>query len=184
MSVERIAGRYAKSLVDLAIEKKVLEAVIDDMQLFTEVVKNRDFYLMTKSPVIPPDKKIAIFRALFTGKVDALSLAFFEIIIRKGREEYLREISQSCIVQYKKLKNITTAKITSAVALSGNNLKNIQAKIKDSLATGATVELSSEEDPKIIGGFILEIEDKIYDASVKSDLLRLRKEIMSNTYIK
>lgn len=184
MSIERIASRYAKSLLDLAREKDKLEIVVADVRLFSEVIQNRDFYLLTKSPIIPPDKKRAVFSSLFSGKINELSFAFFDIIIRKGREQYLKEIASSFLKQYKKLKNITSVTLTTADKVSDENLVLISNQVKDSSNKSGQVEMNTKVDEELIGGFILEIEDKIYDASVKTQLAQLKKGILDNTYIK
>lgn len=74
----RAASRYAKSLLGLAIEKKVLDSVHNDMVFFTKVVEeNKNFALMLRNPVIPHDKKSEILSRIFKGKVDALTMSFF-----------------------------------------------------------------------------------------------------------
>ena len=83
----RVASRYVKSLLGLAVEQGVLEAVHSDMLLFTKVMKeNRDFRVMIKSPVIRHEKKRAILEKVFAGKVDKLTLAIMDILTRKNRE--------------------------------------------------------------------------------------------------
>ena len=69
----RVAYRYAKSLMDLSLEKGELEQVRNDMQLvFNTINENRDFALMLKSPVIKTDKKLDILKSIFTEKIGQL----------------------------------------------------------------------------------------------------------------
>lgn len=78
MSEYRIASRYAKSLLGLAVEKKVLEEVKDDMKLLLEVSsENRDLALMLKSPVIGHSKKLVVLNMIFKGKVNDMTMSFF-----------------------------------------------------------------------------------------------------------
>ena len=67
MSVNRIATRYAKSLLDLAVESNVLEAVKGDVEAFTKMVENRDLLLLLKSPIINATKKQRRFDALLAA---------------------------------------------------------------------------------------------------------------------
>ena len=67
MSVSRISSRYAKSLLDLARERNELDTVLKDIESFNEATKNRDFFLLLKSPIVKTDKKLAIFKAIFEG---------------------------------------------------------------------------------------------------------------------
>ena len=87
MSDYRVATRYAKSLLELAVEKNVLDQVHNDMQLFSQVVKeNREFGLLLKNPVIKNDKKRSVIQAIFQGKFNALTMAMIDIMSRKNRE--------------------------------------------------------------------------------------------------
>lgn len=183
MSVVRIASRYAKSLLELAQEQGKLEVVKEDIATFNSVLENRDFELLVKSPIIQSEKKRAIFNSVFDGKVDELSAAFFDIIIRKGRESVLGDIAKSFQEQYRLSQKITRAKVTTASSMSANQLDRIKASLGELDIKGA-VELETAEDPKLIGGFVLEIEDRLYDASVKNKLAELKKEILDNTLIK
>ena len=73
----RIAGRYAKSVIDLAVEKKQLEIVYKDMLFLRSVIKSSpEFVNLLKSPVIKADKKDKILEAITKGKVSILSLLF------------------------------------------------------------------------------------------------------------
>ena len=176
MSVTSIASRYAKSLIDLAGEQGNLEAVVDDMQGMKQVISNRDFYLLLKSPIVKTDKKISIFEAIFAGKSNPLTLGFINILARKGRERYLPEIVDEFLNQYRALKNISKVSIKTATPISDNILSKIQAKLEESEATRAKVEVESSVDESLIGGFVLEIGDKLYDASLAHKIERLKKE--------
>ena len=183
MSVHRIASRYAKSLIELAIDQKKLEVVTEDVRLFQKLVKNRDLYLLLKSPIVHADKKKQILKLIFESKLDELFMAFLNILVSKGREAYLPEIAEEYVLQYKQVKHISTVKLTTASPLTKELQKAIHEKLEASKATDEHVELVSAVDPALIGGFVVEFEDKIYDASVKHKLDRLRKEFRENFYI-
>ena len=183
MSVQRIATRYAKSLIDLAQERGKLDRVMEDIQSFNQVTGNRDFHLLLKSPLVKGDKKEKIFKALFEGKYDELTLAFLHILLRKKREMYLVELGKEFIVQYKAIKHISTVKVTSAAKLSEVALDAIRKKLAESSMTDDKVEISTTIDPKLIGGFVIEFNNRLYDASVTHKLELLKKEFKDNHYI-
>lgn len=183
MSVQRIASRYAKSLLDLAVDQNKLERVLEDVQSFQEVSKIRDFKLMIKSPVIHAAKKADIMTKLFGDKYDKLTMAFLHILCTKNREAYLPEIAAEYIDQYKKLKKISEVKIISANPLSDAAVKAIHDKLKSSSYTNDNVEITTEVDPDLIGGFVIQFDDKLYDASIANKLNDLRKEFDENLYI-
>lgn len=183
MSVQKIAGRYAKSFVDLAIEQNKLERVLEDVNNFSVLVKHREFYLLLKSPVVNATKKLAIMDQLLAGKYDVLTMAFLRILVTKGREAYLPEIAHEFIELYKKHKHISTVKIITATPIGTDLVEDIRRRLTASALTDDNVEIVTKVDPKIIGGFVLEFEDKIYDASVAQKLEDLKKGFVGNLYI-
>jgi F-type H+-transporting ATPase subunit delta len=183
MSVQRIATRYAKSLIDLAQDNGKLDRVKEDVESFDMVCRNRDFSLLLKSPVVKPDKKQAIFNQLFKGKYDDLTMSFLNILLRKGREAQLTDIAKEFLTQYKVIRGISTVKLTTAVKLSDQAVEAIRQKLNASSTTRNTVEIITKVDPGIIGGFIIEYDDKLYDTSVSHKLDLLKKEFKDNLYI-
>lgn len=183
MSVQRIASRYAKSLIELAVDQNKLEKILEDVQSFRTVSKNRDFYLMMKSPIISGSKKLNILNALFKGKFDDLTLSFLKILINKGREAYLPDIAIEFLSQYKKIKHISTVTVTTANELSEKAKKALLAKLKESSVTDDNIEMITKVDPSLIGGFILEFDDKVYDTSVSHKLEQLKKDFGENLYV-
>jgi F-type H+-transporting ATPase subunit delta len=183
MSVKRIAGRYAKSLLDLSVEQGKTDAVRDDLTHFVEAVKNRDLYLLVKSPIVSPDKKSSIFREIFGKSYGELTNAFFDIILRKGRESYLPEIATEFLEMYNAHKGITSVTIKTATALSEAALADIKTKLLDSDLTAKDLDVETIVDPEIIGGFVLQIGDNLYDASIAHKLDALRKTFKDNTYV-
>jgi F-type H+-transporting ATPase subunit delta len=179
----RLAARYAKSLIDLSIEKGQLEEVYADMQWLQSVCKsNRDFVTLLKSPVITGDKKIKIVDAVAGGKLSSLTTAFNTLLIKKTRENVLPEIATAFINQYKEYKHIHTIKLTTASAISEEVKNAIVAQVKK---TGGyeNIELEEKVDKDIIGGFILQIDDKLIDTSIAYDLKAIAKQFENNDFI-
>jgi len=184
MSVTRIASRYAKSLLDLAKEQGKLERVLEDIKAFKKATEQRDFELVLKSPIVKADKKKAIIKQIFDGKFDPLTMTFMDVILRKGREKYLAPIASEFEEQYKKENHVSTVRLTTAAPLEGESLEVIKMQLKTSSSTDQNVEIETIVDPDIIGGFVIEFDDKLYDASVAHKLELLRKEFAGNAYEK
>ena len=183
MSVTRISSRYAKSLIDLAQEQNKLERVLEDVKAFQQATEQRDFSLMLKSPIVNPDKKGTILKEIFSGKFDEMTMAFINIVLRKGREGYLPDIAKSFIEQYRAIKHITTVKVTTATPLTEAGLAAIKQQLQNSNETEANIEIETEVNPDLIGGFVIEFGDKLYDASVAHKLSQLKKEFSGNQYV-
>lgn len=178
-----IAERYAKSLFELSLETGKLEQIRKDMDLMVDVcLNNRDFRQMLISPVIRPDKKIAVMDEIFTGKIEELTRNFYRLLMNKRREKYLEGIAREFIAKYKEYHNILVVEIRSAVPLSKETRDKIVAII-ETRSTG-TVELIETIDKTMIGGFIVSDEDRRYDASIKTTIKKLKKEFEVNLYIR
>ncbi|MDD4086239.1 MAG: ATP synthase F1 subunit delta [Bacteroidales bacterium] len=178
-----LAKRYAKALFDLAVEDGKLEQVKDDMKLVADVMtENRALRRMMASPVIPPMRKKTVVKKVFEGKIDKRSLAFLDILIRKGREEQVHDIAQQFYESYLDHKNIAVVEITTATAideaLSRKMLQVMEAR------TQKTIQIQQKLDPEMIGGYKLKMQDYQYDASISKVISRLHKEFDKNLFIK
>jgi len=182
MSSYRIASRYAKSLIDLAIEQGKLDIVLEDVEAFVQATKNRDLALLLKSPIVKSDKKEKILDAIFQGKIDPLTNSFLHIIVRKGRESQLAEIAREFINQYRVIKGISIVNVVSAEPLSEETLSSIRKKLVDSELTHGNIQFKTSVDKNLIGGFVISFEDKLYDASVLHQLDELRKQFSNKEY--
>ncbi len=182
MSINKIASRYAKSLLDLAKEQNKVDAVLEDVKMFKQATENRDLYLLLKSPIVKTDKKLTILKEIFGGKMDELTMAFVNIITKKGREAYLPEINDEFINQHRILNKISKVIITTAEKLSDADLAGITSKLNASTETQENLEIETKVDPSIIGGFVIEIGDKLYNASVLHKLEQLKKQFSGNEF--
>ena len=180
----RLAGRYAKSLVDLSVERNQLEVVYRDMQYLQAVCKaSREFVSLLKSPVIPLDKKARALKAVTGGKVSDLTAAFNTLLVNKNREFYLPEIVDAFIEQYNTIKGIHKVRLTTAAPVSDEVKKSIVNKIRKE-ASLERIELESVVKEEIVGGFILEFENNLVDASIRRDLRDLQAQFDKNIYVR
>jgi F-type H+-transporting ATPase subunit delta len=172
----RLATRYAKSLIDLSTERNQLEEVYNDMQFLRYVIKSsHEFVNLLRSPVVPSDKKQAVINAITKNNISELTAAFIKLLINKGRESDLPEIVAAFVQQYNTIKGIHKVKLTTATEIS-DDLKNaIVDKVKTE-ASLENVELDSKIDDALIGGFVLEFNNNLVDASVLRDLKDISKQ--------
>jgi F-type H+-transporting ATPase subunit delta len=179
MEGTRVASRYAKSFIDLTIEQGMLEQAYADMKFILEVAKsNHDFVTFLKSPVIKTDKKQAVLKEIFNGKLNKVTDAYIHLITEKKREIYLTEIAQEFINQYKEKKKILTAIITTANGIDDVIRKQVMDMVK---GTGTNeVVLEEKINKNIIGGFIVRVGDKQVDASISRKLNNLKRSFTEN----
>ena len=183
MQNPRLAGRYAKSLLDLATELNQVNLIHGDMKLLQGICKsNRDFTLLLRSPIVKPSIKSKIIDSVIGSKINATTSSFIQLLVRKGRESYLPEIAEAFIEQYNKLNNIYRVKLTTATPV-GEDVKNdIVSRIKAETPM-QNIELETTVKEDLIGGFVLEMQDMLVDASILRDLKDIKKQFLDNQYI-
>lgn len=183
MRQTKVASRYAKALFDLAVESGSIEKVKADVDLIL-ASGTPEFHAVIASPVIRGDKKEKIFAAIFEKKVTPLTIAFFNLLFRKGREIAMKDILSAFMDLYRKLHNIQKVEITTAEPVTDEIYQAILTQMKKVNDFGKVkFEVSPRVDPSIIGGFVLQVGDTLFDASIRHDLQVIRKQFVQNMYI-
>ncbi|MCX6315206.1 MAG: ATP synthase F1 subunit delta [Sphingobacteriales bacterium] len=183
MKNPRLAGRYAKSLLDLATEQNQVDAVYADMKWLHSVCKsNPDFVNLLRSPIIKPTIKEKIISSIASGRVEKLTEAFIELLVRKAREINLPEIVTAFIEQFNKLRNIHQIKITTAEPISEEMKETIMKNVR-AIISEKTFEIDMQVKKELIGGFLLETDGTLVDASILRDLKDIQKQFMNNDYL-
>ena len=175
MKSTKSAIRYAKALLEMAVEKKAVDAILSDMQQITQMAESsRDFIIFLSSPVINEDKKITILNKLLKN-TQPLTSAFISLITKNGRAPILHFIASGFISLVEQHRWIVSGTITSAVALNEQSRKKILSKLSATIP--GELQLTEKINPALIGGFIITIGDKQIDASVSQQLKNLRQEL-------
>jgi F-type H+-transporting ATPase subunit delta len=178
----RLAQRYAKSLIDLVAEMDQLDPVHDDMMLLHAIcAQSNEFVLMLKSPIISAYKKNKIIDAVTESKISKITQTFIKLLCSKNRESLLPEIISSFIEQYNKLKGIYKVKLTTAIPLTEEIKNSFIRKLKSGPSI-KNIEIETIVNEKLIGGFTLEMEGKLIDASILRDLNDVQKQFANNDY--
>ena len=179
----RVALPYAKSLIDFAIGKGKLEEVNKDIEFISELLRvSPECKMVLSSPVIKADKKVMILSAVTKGRVGPITTGFFQLLLNKSRENVLPEIVTSFKEQYNIHMGINKATFITPFALNESDKERVIKKIAEE--TGLTnIILETKVDESLIGGFILEYDNKVVDASLKHELHNLHKSFLRNDYI-
>ncbi len=176
MNTGKISVRYARALFRLVLEKGKLKKVSGDMQMvFTAIREHIEFRNFLDIPIIPDSEKKKIIHSIFKNNVDPVTLSFLDLIVKNNRLSFLEGTARQFAGLYKKHEGITEAVITTVAPVDEEIRKKIQELIKRK--TSDVIVLDEVQDPEIIGGFILKVEDKMIDASVSTRLASIRKEL-------
>ncbi|WP_338872006.1 ATP synthase F1 subunit delta [Spirosoma sp. SC4-14] len=179
MAVATVASRYAKSLLDLAQEKGLTDALYKDMRLFKQTVdQSRPLLLMLKNPIVRTEKKSAVLKAVFEKRFNPLTMSFLQIITQKNREPIMDAIAEAFISQYDRLKGVERATIITTLPLTEPLREKFKAMVLQ-VTDGKLVELDEKIDPNLIGGYILRVGDQQIDSSVRNKLNELKLQFMN-----
>jgi len=175
MSVYRISYRYANALMQLAEEKKKLKEISEDADLvFNTLFLSKELRTVLKSPVVKSDDKISLIEKIFSKKVGPDTLSFMNFVVEKNRENILFDIFKEFLDLVDRKNGVVKARVNSAFELNDQLRKSMVADLEKK--TGKKVSADYSVDSNLIGGFIVRIEDTVYDASVKHQLSLLRSK--------
>ncbi|HRI01194.1 MAG TPA: ATP synthase F1 subunit delta [Saprospiraceae bacterium] len=183
MSQQKVAGRYAKSLLDLAKSYNQLEEVYQDVLSITQACKSRELVVALKSPVIPANKKAGIIHSLFGSKISDLTMKFMDLLVEKGRDKELVSICSAFVSQYKDFKKIKSATLYTAHQMSDQEVNELQSRFSHWLKPGEKMEITQKKNESLVGGFVLEMENQLYDGSVRRQMELLRSNLYDKSYI-
>ncbi len=181
MNQSKISVRYAKALFELANEKQLTNQVRKDMILVQTIARSvEEFQLLIESPIIKSSKKQDIFRLMFEKSVQKITLDFLFLIINNKRENYIIDIARNYLDIARKEQGITSASFISVVEISTETAASIQKIAEDIFKT--KIDLVHELKPDLIGGYILRVGDRQFDASVSTKLRKIQHHLVSSDF--
>ena len=179
MSVRTSANRYAKALFDVAItENAELEQIGRDLSEITELLRENPELARAAERIGVPD---ASRKALMAAIADRLGVAdqvkkLIVVLTETRKLNLVTDLAEAFRERLLAHQNIVRADVTSAVTLSPDKTKALADSL--SQVTGKKVELQVSVDPELLGGVVARIGSTVYDGSVKTQLQRLRQELV------
>lgn len=172
----RVAKPYARALYDAAVEQDALASIIADVDKLRELIEqSEEFTQLIHSPVLSPQFKSETFQELFADAVQPLTINFFKLLALKQRERYLIAIMDVFSGIVDEAAGRVVAKVTTAVPITSAQAERLTAQL--SAYSGKQVRLETTTDAQIQGGFIVQLDDTVFDASVASQLQRLKQQL-------
>jgi len=173
--MQEAARVYAEALFDVAKDKGKLDAVRDELAQFADAIDgNRELQVFFFSPYFSSAEKVAGLKRAVSD-ADAELLNFLELLIEKQRMPEIFRIRRQLDELWKQENRRIDVTVTSAVALEPSVVEKVGEEIERQ--TGQKVELSSHVDAEILGGIVLQVGNKVLDASIRSRLEKLRKSV-------
>ncbi|WP_332033730.1 ATP synthase F1 subunit delta [Kaistella sp.] len=179
MLTSKVAKRYAQGLLNFTQESGNTDAVFTEMgDIVKTIEKSKELQSFFASPIIDVKKKVSIALEIFKD-FSPVTKSMLQLIIKQGRESQMQNIAQEFINKVEDMNGVQRITITSASALSSENINNI-LKSSELVNHDNKFDVKSIINPEILGGYILRVGDQQVDASVKSKLSKLKKEFQLN----
>ena len=171
--LSKVAEPYAEALLDLAKSNDSLKETTNDMNIVSQFLANSsDLKTFLENPFIAKDAKKNVVKDILGEQISGNTLKFLLLLVDRNRIEVLESIAQKFLELSYKQESIEIAKITSSIQLSAEQQKQIAEKLK--VITGAKqIKLALKIDPKLIGGFTIEIGSKMIDTSIRGQLKQI-----------
>jgi F-type H+-transporting ATPase subunit delta len=182
MSLRTSANRYAKALFDVALQENADLAQIDrDVQAVADMLKSSpDLQMNLGRGTVTDAQRQSLMEAI--GQAMSLSKPVTKLIALLGRTGKLALMNDLADAYRERLlshQNVVRAEVTSAAPLSPEQTRALEESL--SKVTGKKVEISVSVDPDLLGGVVARIGSTVYDGSVKTQLLKMRQELVASS---
>ena len=177
--VPEVVRRYAVTLLEATAERNAADAVREDLDgLQTTLASSSDLREFVDNRLLEPAAFIQAFEALFGGKLNALTLNFLRLLAERRRVHLLQTIVDCAQELLAEQAGISTAQVRSAVALSPEQVDQLQQRL--GIHTGGKVRVEVEVDETLQGGLIARIGDTVFDGTIETQLARLHRRLIGN----
>ena len=169
---------YAEAMLGLAEERGQSDALLDELKELVEFLdRNPKVEHFLASQMVDEEGRARVLEDLFRGQASDLLLDSLQVINRKGRLGQLRAIAESYRIALRDLRGWVDVHVRSAVALDDAQRTRLQDVLAAS--TGRKPTLFERTDPSLIGGMVVEVAGKKFDASVASRLHDLSAALLA-----
>lgn len=173
---ELVAKRYAEALFQLSLEEQNQQEVKETLAAIeATLVAEKDFYQLIKSPLITPEEKKEMLKAVFDGRVMPMVLNFLYVLVDKRREGYLGEIIRTYGELLDIAQQVTEAVVVTAVPMGSEQLARLQEQLVRS--SGKTVHLVNQVDPEILGGVLVKMGEQVLDGTLRTQLKQIQEHL-------
>jgi F-type H+-transporting ATPase subunit delta len=169
-----IVEPYAEALMSLAKSKDLTDQFgVEIGALLSILAESPDLNQFLASPIYPIEKKQAVVRQAFEGKVHPYLFNFLMLLVDRQRILLLQGIGEAYQALLRELKQIVLAEVTSAIELTSEQQQQVIDRVK-SMTKAQDVELKMHIDPDILGGVVIKVGSQVLDASLRGQLRSIR----------
>jgi len=174
--------RYAKALFLEAEEHQAAEQVLSDVNRITRTLADHpELKLALMDPIVHTSQKQKVIHEIFQEHISSLMLRFVQLVLHNRREAYLENIFRNYRDIFNEKRGIKTVRLTTALKLGEREKEDVKQLIRRAF-DARKVDFREDVDYRIMGGFIIQVEDQLLDASVRRQLEMIRKTLFNKDY--
>ncbi|TFH02324.1 MAG: ATP synthase F1 subunit delta [Calditrichales bacterium] len=175
--MSRVAKRYSKALFALALQEQGVDTVQEDMNMIKAVFsENPDLHNAMINPLIDVKVKSKLLSEVFEERVEPLTFKFLQLLCKKKRSGFLTEMIDYYTERVLEHNGILSGELRSAKVLDADQVSEIRSRIE--VLTGKKVRLKILVDNSLVGGFVVKVKDTVVDLSVKTQLEKMRAQLV------
>lgn len=176
----KLKDRYAIALLELTNDDENLESYVGQSIMVRDALNNHETQAFLKHPYIPDSVKFDLFESAFQGKLDKHLMGFLQLLVKKNREELIISALTEYIERANRLLGRIEARFVSSKEVTVEEVESIRNILNKQL--NMEVNVQTEVDPDVIGGFYLLVDGHIFDGTVRSKLNKMREELKRGGY--
>lgn len=170
------ARLYGGSLYDLAVEEKLADTILEQMQEIRDIFReNPDYVKLLSEPSLPKEERIKLIEEAFGGQAERYLVNFIKLLCERGLLSEYAGCCEAFTRRYNADHGIAEAVVTSAVALSETQMTALREKLEK--ISGKKVSLVQKTDPSVLAGLRVELEGKQLDGTVQGRLSGISKKL-------
>jgi F-type H+-transporting ATPase subunit delta len=169
-----VAGRYATALFELALERKALERVADDLTRFNQALDAfDDLVRLVKSPVFSAEEQGRALAAILEQlKIDGLTKNFLLLVAKNRRLFATPDMIRAFRAMLARHRGEVGATVTAASKLTDGQITALKQALKAAL--GKDVMLDEQVDAGLLGGLVVKVGSRMIDTSLRTKLSSLK----------
>jgi F-type H+-transporting ATPase subunit delta len=173
----KIAVPYARALFDFSVEKNIMHQITADFQnldIFFSEASELTEYL--NNPVVKQEAKREILSKLLKSQINTETFKFLMVLVERDRINLLRAVISNYLELVYQTASIKMMEVSTASTFTNAQKKALIQKLKE-LTNAREIRLVINEDPSLIGGFLIKTDSKIIDFTIKNQLQQLAKHL-------
>ncbi len=176
MTESRIARKYATALFFTAKKSKHVDTISHDLKVISSLLKeNPVIKNLLEAPHISEIEKKELISSTFQSQISEALFSFLILVIEKHRIQYLHAMANELERLFKEDQGIVKARLITARSVDQKLSDEIQHQLEKS--THKIVEMTQETEPRLIGGIVIVVGDKIIDRSIRYQLNQFKEQM-------